>query len=747
MSSARNQQSSTFPAVPPSLSAGDHGTRDYYAAQDTQRPEPHTLPTITPYLGLRARLSQVWINKWTILLLLVLARTLIAIAGLHHDLDSAKREALSACSSVESMGSAMASMPHYMSHGVNEMAANGVEKAVSALMSTLLLAITGVEEIVVFIVNMLTSTYVCLITLAVAGSLHVALQVTKDVSDFLNKALGDIGKDIHKGIDGFQDDFNKFLGGLNSIPQIFGGKQGAIPAIDINGSLDKLDHLQLPPNLNQGLDKLNASIPNFAEVNNFTNSVLRFPFEEVKKLINGSIHFTFDRSIFPVPQKEKLTFCSENNGISEFFDGLADLAYLARKIFLGVLLVLAILVCIPMTYREIQRWRTIQQRSKLVKDNSQDPLDVIYIASRPYTATAGMKVARTFTSSKKQLLTRWVVAYATSPQALFVLSLAVAGLFSCLCQYILLRTVEKQVPALAHEVGDFAGKVVDKLNNASEAWATGTNQVILSTNNDINHDVFGWVNTSTSAVNGTLNAFVDEMSKALNTTFGGTILYDPIKEVLNCLIGLKIAGIQKGLTWVHDHAHIDFPLFNNQTFSLAGAAALASDDKATATTSFLADPSNETTDKITGAITRVTDNIADAIRTEALISTVILLIWVSLVLGGVARALFLACTREKVRGEGGATFAGDIPLEDQHRPMSQAPAYEPPAFATHAGPFAAFREPAREGQRGGSPHDSEEMEWQDRKLGFAGERQPAGVERPPGHVRASSYGFIGGEKR
>ena len=61
-----------------------------------------------------------------------------------------------------------------MSKGVNELTASGVEKAVNGLMSMLDLSVTGVEEIVVFIFNLLTSTYVCLITLAVNGSVTVA---------------------------------------------------------------------------------------------------------------------------------------------------------------------------------------------------------------------------------------------------------------------------------------------------------------------------------------------------------------------------------------------------------------------------------------------------------------------------------------------------------------------------------------------------------------------------------------------
>ena len=709
--------------------------RDYYnAAQDTSRPAPHTVHNITPYLGLRARLSQIWINRWTILLLLVLVRVLIAISGLNHDLDSAKTEALSACSGVESMGSVMASMPHYMSKGVNELAATGVEKAVHGLMSMLLLSITGVEELIVFYINLITSTYLCLITLAVSGSLHAAVKVAEDVSDFLNKTLGDIGSGIHTGIDEFQNDLNGFLKGLNSVPKFF-GSDNKIPTLDVNSSLDDLDHLTLPSTLDQGLHKLNSSIPTFTDVQNFTDNAIRLPFEEVKTLMNKTLAgFQFNRSAFPVPDKEQLRFCSDNNGISEFFDGLAKIANLARRAFIGVLLVLAILVCIPMAYSEIRRWRTMQKRAQLVHDNAYEPMDVIYIASRPYTAAAGLKVASKVSSPKKQALARWCVAYGTSTPALLVLTLGLTGLLACLCQLILLKAVEKEIPALADEVGDFAGQVVNSLNNASEQWALGTNNVISSTNKDINDNVFGWVNTTTGAVNNTLNLFVDQTTKVLNETFGGTILNDPIQGVFNCLIGLKIAGIQKGLDWVSDNAKVNFPLFPNNTFALGAAAAIDKDNKNQSSENFLAAPGGEATDKITNAILKVTTHIENAIRTEAIISTCIILIWFIIVLIGFARALFLSCKRDKTRGEGGSSFARDIPLTEPVRPFSAAaPAYEPPAV-TH---FPSFgRVPTAE--RTGSNSDEE---WQDQKVGYAGERRPAEATKP-GHHRQSSYGYV-----
>ncbi|KAL9031370.1 MAG: hypothetical protein Q9196_000587 [Gyalolechia fulgens] len=727
----------SFPVVAPSHSAGDHEMPTYYSVQDPTRLVPHTAPGITPYLGLRAKLSQIWINRWTILLFLILVRLLFAVADLRGGLHSAKSEALSACTGVESIGSSLASMPHYLSKGVNEMAASGVEKAVRGLQSMLFTTITGVEELVVFFINMLTSTYLCLITLVVSGSLHVALKIIEGAEEFLNKTLGDIGKDIQKGVAGFQDDLNKFTGLLNSVPQVFGGDKGGVPKLNLDGSIDKLDNLQLPVSLNQDLDKLNDSIPTFSEVQNFTNNAIRFPFEEVKKLLNESLGvFEFNRSLLPVPQKEKLNFCSTSSSISDFFDGIAKTINLARRVFIGVLVVAAVLVCIPMTYLEIRRWRKLKERAVIVRDHAKDPQDAVYTMSRPYTAKFGIDLASRAKSSKKKDLIRWVVAYATTTPALLLLSLAVTGLLACLFQYALLKSLEKEVPKLAAEVGNFAGEVVGSLNNASEQWALGTNRIITDHSNDINKDVFGWVNTTTGAMNDTLDVFIEKTTDVLNKTFGGTVLYDPIQEVFNCLIGLKIAGVQKGLTWVHDHAHIDFPLLANDTFSLGAAASIADDDPhhTSKAESFLSDPEDQTTDKITAAIGKLVKHFENGIRTEALISTSLLLLWFLNLFLGTGRAIYLLMKKDKVRGEGGSSFAGDIPMH--HVPPSgPAPAYEPPREEARAvqrdrNPFSAFSSSGR---------NDDEGEWQDRKVGFAGLRQP---EVAAGYARQSEYGMV-----
>lgn len=765
MSSAENQQY-PFPIAPHSLSAGEHEMRDYHAAQAASRPPSDQTPYLTPYLGLRARLSQVWINRWTILLLLVLVRTLFAIASLDNSLGTARQQALSACTSVENVGSAMASMPHYLADGVNELTADGIEKAINGLMQGLILSVTGVEEIVVFVVNLLTSTYVCLLTFAIGGSLEIAIAVAEDVGNFLNSTVQDVGKDLGDTANDFQTAMNKFLAGIDDIGSVFAGHTLTPPTVDLNSSIAKLDSLQLPVGYDQGLSKLNSSIPTFAQVNNLTNTAIKIPFEEVKKLLNESLpKYTMNRSLFPVPAKEQLTFCSNDKGVDDFFDELICIERLAQKIFLVVILVFAILACIPMAYREIRRWRFMRQCARHITTDAHDPMDAVYLASRPYTSQAGLRVAQRFSSSRRKTLVRWSVAYATTVPALFVLSLAVAGLLGCLTQYILLKAIEKEVPVLENTVIGFADKVVGSLNNASEQWAVGVNDIINSTNTDINKDVLGWVNTTTTAVNDTLNVFVDGMMQGLNDTFGGTSLYEPVLEVLNCLVLLKVRGVEDALTWVSDNAYVDFPMIPVDTFSLGTLQKVseAGNGSILDTTG----TGSGATNLINDAINHVTTFIAKSIRQEAIISTCVLIIWFIIVLIGIIRAVFLMIKG----GDDDGVYRSNVPKspgpESQEKnhldgffsksknsgELARVPTYE--QATAEKGDYTANKFKGQEYTLSARPLPTFQIDKAtspvlasgftanpDERVGNVGGQNVEAAVRRPTHIRASSHGNL-----
>lgn len=236
--------------------------------------------------------------------------------------------------------------------------------------------------------------------------------------------------------------------------------------------------------------------------------------------------YKFDRSVFPVPERESLKFCSDNNSINDFFNTLGKTVTKAKNALIGVLAVLAVLAMIPMAYREWWNWRSIRSRAMILSDpnRSFDPVDVVHIATRPFSSTVGLKLADKFDTPRRQNLVRWAVAYVTSPPALLVLSLGLAGLAGVLCQYILLKQVERDAPALAAEIGTFADQVVDKINAASTSWAVKTNTAINNTSAELNKDVFGWVVNGTQSLNDTLNTFVDTMHDSINLLFNKTPL-------------------------------------------------------------------------------------------------------------------------------------------------------------------------------------------------------------------------------
>ena len=487
-----------------------------------------------------------------------------------------------------------------------------------------------------------------------------------------------------------------------------------------------------------GLQTLNKSIPTFEDVQNFTDNVIRLPFEEVKKLINDSLStFTFNRSMLPVPDKEQLTFCSDNNGINSFFDKLLKLEITARKVFIAIIVILAILVCIPMAYREIRRYRWMEERARLITKMANDSMDAVYLASRPYTSTAGLWLGNRFGSTRRQIVVRWVVAYATTMPALFLLSLGIAGLLSCLCQYVLVRILSKAIPELTEEVADFAGKVVSSLDHASASWSGGVNHAVNVTNNEINGNILGWVNTTTTAINDTLNTFVDKMHDEVNRTFGGTLLRDPIQGVLDCLITLKITGIEKALTWVSDNAHVDFPLMANDTFSLGTAAKLSN---STSAADLLSNTSSTTKDDISAAVDSLTDKLLHGIRTEAILSAFLVLLWVVVVLMGIVRAWYLFTRYGRAIPEGRnvlatPAMASMAPPEHLH----SVPAADPPSYdhsASRAAPYTIQPRPFPTFEPG-----EDAAAARAEKVGVVGAHHVADSARP-GHVRTSSHADV-----
>ncbi|TGJ81329.1 hypothetical protein E0Z10_g7446 [Xylaria hypoxylon] len=673
-----------FPAVPSSL---NHNTQDAFEMSSIKQSDPDNITLarpqsdrhITPYLGLRSRLSQVWFNKWTILILLILVQFLFTIGSLNTNLAEAKVKALTACTKVEDVGSAL----------------HLCLIIFQALMTVLDMILTGIEQLILFVIGMMTDTYVCLISMVVHGGLNASAIAVEKTTDAINKAIDGVANGISSSADDIQkvidevynvadkagnllDDAKNGVG--DTVGNLFGrelelAQRGLLPdKPDLQKAIvEKMNELK-DVNVDssgfvQGLNDLNQKIPTFDQVKNLTKQAVGLPFDLIRKELDEAYgNWTFDDKVFPVAQKEALSFCSDNDGLTKFFEKLFKIAYNAKIAAIVILVLLAIAVCIPMYILEKRRWR----RQNEFAGRAVDILDYGYMYSSPLTARTGMAISSKIskTNNPRKIVTRWFVSYATSLPALFVLSLALAGFFSCIWQGILLRTIENEVPALSQEVGDFAEDVVKSLTDVSQRWSDDANGVILSFSSEINDDILGKVTNGTAAINDTLTTFLNEIDKGINIAFGDTLFKDLAKDVVRCLLGLKVESVQKGLTWVHDHAHINFPMFPNNIFSVGAGDSIKSDS---GLTTFLASPSSVTTDEITGAVEHVTDWLRNQVIQQALISTGLLLTYIVVVLLAMMRAMYVLMTPSK------HSFADmqSPPYPTTRRSSGESSAFEP----------------------------------------------------------------------
>lgn len=623
-------QQAGWPVVPPALHHESFEVDEgklAAAAQPLVKPQ-YNPGGVTPWLGIRSRLSQVPMNRWTVLLLLVLARLLISLDGLNTSLVSAKARAVDACTKVEDVGSSMASMPHYLSSGVNRMAAEGITKAVHGLVEILLMILTGVQQLIMFFIEMKVGLILCFSTAIARAVLEVGEFAIKGATDVLNNDVKAIIGPLTSGIDGV---ISVVGGGIDDL--INGGKH--ISTQDIHDNLNKLNNL--PPidatSLLGDLKDLENKI-NYDNVKNVAKEAIAVPFDMVKRLLNESYGtWEFDHSVFPVPAKESLSFCS-NSSLEDFFAVLFRIAANAKIIGIVVLIALAVVACAVMAWWEVKRFnRQLRKSETLVK---REPMDVVYIAGRPLTAGAGVWLSEKLsTDRKRQFLFRWAIAYATTYPALFVLALAVAGAFSCLCQWIIMRAIQQEVPSLAATAGDFAGDIVTSLEQASTKWANDSNGVILEFQGDINDKMFGHVRNATHAANDTIGKFDDAMHEGLNKAFGGVPPLEKfLSDIIDCLIGNKLDSVQEGLTWVNEKARVTLPLFPVDVFSVGANDSTSGNSNAT---NFLSTPASSVTDEITDAVDSVVNLLWSSIIQEMVISLVLFLIYLAYVLFAVAQ--------------------------------------------------------------------------------------------------------------
>lgn len=585
---------------------------------------------ISPYIGINGRLSQIWVNRFTILLILIAVKLALFSQNVQYSLRSAEAYTSSSCQAVQIMVSNMESAPHFIAQAADKLVSNAMDHAVSGIISTLSMLVTGIENLIIFAIEVWIGTYACLIIAAIDGTASAAINATEAIVNFASKEANAIANDVDDALGALTETFDTMEDIVSDVGDFFTGGNGSIEHVNL--TVAALRNFTISTSINSKLDNLRKNLPTYVQVKNATENIIKIPFQDLRKdLSDASNGIRFHISPFNVPPQEQPNFCS-NAGIGDFFSQLDKKIEMAYKVLIILAIIGAFMCCLPSAYHEIRHWKFLNEcaetDSVINKAGAKvERLNAIVKSASYYQTRLDMFLTSHIRDVVRAVLARWLLDYVLYHPALMLLLVGSAGILVSIFQYIILDIVRNEAPRVADAITTATKAVVADVDQNIQLWINNTNSAITNTEYQINHNLLGWVETGTSAVNSTLTEFSNTMNIELNDTFGNTPLEGPISAVMNCVIGNKIAEVQRALTWVHNNAHVIFPRIDKD---LVPASAINGTG--------LQSAANSTSQLLGNTMRALIHEYESELKTQLLISIGLVEIWLLLATGA-----FLYC--------------------------------------------------------------------------------------------------------
>ncbi|GAA5863593.1 hypothetical protein JCM3774_006541 [Rhodotorula dairenensis] len=554
---------------------------------------PQVAAGLNPYLGARAHLSLSWLSQHFLALVLVLVTLAYLLTAIPTLVREAKLSLSAACQGVQGAANVAVSMPHYMADGVNELNVKAINAITHGAGTMLDLLLQALEAIVLFMIDMYRSLYLCLLDLAVHGSITVLVRGIEEAQEFVTEAMQGVRTTIQAAVSGVNSGLEHTIGLVDKIP----GVNIDVPQIDVP-QLSALENVTLPNTLVNALENLNSTIPTVAEVRASLDALVSRPIDDLRASINSTLRgSTLSVEVLPVPPREQVELCAELD--TTWIDDVGeDLAHFVR-VAIGLVVVVMLLFLTANAIWERYRYRVFlggvdAAREAWLRDLSESARahvgtvksPAFEVAEEAHEALSRRNLLSFLNASRHPTLFKhanrvssflslrtsaartnliWFLSYIAHPYACGFLVLGIVGLVVVQIQIAVLDGPVRNVTHQRAEqgAGEFSSSVAETLNSkmstASQKWANGTNAAILELETGINENLFSWVNTTTETLNSTMNGFYDEVTDTLTAVFNETVLQDPALGLVYCLVGSKVDAISSALTWIHAHAHLSLP--------------------------------------------------------------------------------------------------------------------------------------------------------------------------------------------
>ncbi len=137
--------------------------------------------SLKPYLELPHLYSLTWLAYPILSLFFIAFRLYSSLESSQESIASAKATLLASCKAAEKAATATASMPRYLAVATNQQYADAVNGTLQLARATLVVALTMMEAIINFIIDIYQSTLLCFVELVVRGGLAILSAAVKEV--------------------------------------------------------------------------------------------------------------------------------------------------------------------------------------------------------------------------------------------------------------------------------------------------------------------------------------------------------------------------------------------------------------------------------------------------------------------------------------------------------------------------------------------------------------------------------------
>ncbi|PVH21639.1 hypothetical protein CXQ85_000622 [Candidozyma haemuli] len=506
------------------------------------------------YLNFSEQLSQIWLDKYVIVLVLLIVKVYLFKNALIAGITNCQLQADQACQSMDELSRQAGSLPHAISQMTNYVIQQCINNLKGQLQMVLRLALAILKALIGFVIEVYLGTFTCLCTAFVKGTIEILTDAVRTVTEGVEQVVNEFLKGFNSALDGLSTVVNGFVTTLKGIKSFFtdadtSDLSSAVETVNLTASTIK--NITIPTSFIDDLSDLSNKIPDYEEVLSNLTAVVTRPIDILRKEVDAltSNNATLDFAEIDAYQRSTTSSTCDKLD-NEFISMKSSVASTCSWIILGLgLSILFVIMALVFLAHRSHR-RRVRYIEELTLENSPDRIGNVLEIQRNRFGMILMNLDINYR-------VKWLLNYLSSPSAVNCLLLGLAGLLIVGLQYWLLLITSNRLNAMFdHESTPVHNGTMQR---NVDAYISETQFALDNSSESLNDALFGSIARTSESLYDNLIDAERSINDTINSVFGGTPFASPLHTIVYCTIGRKLEKVEDGLQWVNRNLKIEYP--------------------------------------------------------------------------------------------------------------------------------------------------------------------------------------------